>query len=356
MPSTVRSLPVVVVLGGLVLGAGCSPLDVRPPTAWFADDDASGPAAHLVAVWTDGTYQPPGRLPIRGFGGRLMFYGPRSDKPVKVDGGLVIYAFDENEPGRDPSELKPTRKYVFTRQQLAKRYSKSKLGHAYSVWIPWDEVGGLQKEISLIARLVPADGPTVLGRQAKVILPGKAPARARDGLELTLHDTGGRPGREHVRPVMHQTLSPTTVEAEQLLPEARSHSSERMRTTTISIPPNFGRITPIAQTQFRRSRPQAGQDRPRQAIRTAAPSSPHTATTTGLAEMPPAGQQAAGPSVDYRLDPPPAPVGPATRRLPDGAPWQPPPAGPQSALPSTRRSATAPEYGTSLSAARPGSY
>ena len=39
-----------------------------------------------------------------------MFFEAKNDKPVKVDGTLVIYAFDETR--RDPSNPKPDRKYV----------------------------------------------------------------------------------------------------------------------------------------------------------------------------------------------------------------------------------------------------
>ena len=55
-------------------------------------------------------------------------------------GTLVVYAFDETN--RDANNARPDRKYVFTPEQLPLHYSKSKVGHSYSVWLPWDEVGG----------------------------------------------------------------------------------------------------------------------------------------------------------------------------------------------------------------------
>jgi hypothetical protein len=54
------------------------------------------------------------------------------------------------------------------------------LGHSYSVWIPWDEVGGPQKEISLIARFTPEKGSVVVSEQTKQILPGQTQATAKN--------------------------------------------------------------------------------------------------------------------------------------------------------------------------------
>ncbi len=108
---------------------------------------------------------------MRGFGGRLLFYSGDKPEPIKVDGTLTVYVFDETN--RDPNNAKPDRKYVFTKEQLSSHYSKSKLGHSYSVWLPWDETGGPQKEISLIARFTPEKGGVVVGEQNKQILPGK---------------------------------------------------------------------------------------------------------------------------------------------------------------------------------------
>ncbi|MCS7304469.1 MAG: hypothetical protein NZ602_05105 [Thermoguttaceae bacterium] len=128
----------------------------------------------MVAIWTDAVLHVTGKPPTRGFGGRLMFYGPDESAPIKVDGTLIVYAFDEE--GRSPTDVKPDRKYVFPPDQFAQHYSKSKLGHSYSVWIPWDEVGGPRKEISLIARFIPKNGAAIVSGQSRQILPGLPPA------------------------------------------------------------------------------------------------------------------------------------------------------------------------------------
>ena len=112
-----------------------------------------------------------GKSPQRGFGGRLIFYGEEKDKPVLVEGQLVVYAFDESQ--RDPTDNKPTRRYVFPPDQVARRMSKTSLGPSYSFWLPWDDVGGLQTEVSLIARFEPTHGSLIMSEQTRHMLPGQ---------------------------------------------------------------------------------------------------------------------------------------------------------------------------------------
>ena len=126
----------------------------------------------LVSSWTDTVLRRPGTQPQRGFGGRIMFFTPQSEKSVRIDGQLVVYAFDEE--GRQAYETQPTRRYVFPREQFARHESESRLGPSYSVWIPWDAAGGPQKNVSLIASFESHEGPKIVGEQTHHLLPGTA--------------------------------------------------------------------------------------------------------------------------------------------------------------------------------------
>jgi hypothetical protein len=139
----------------------------------FKKEEKPGKPEKIVALWSDTTLTQPGRPPIRGFGARLMFYEEKNDDPVKVEGMLVVYAFDETN--REPNNNRPDRKYVITPEQLPAHYSKSKAGHSYSVWIPWDEAGGMQKEFTLIVRFQPKEGKVALSEPIRQLLPGKTP-------------------------------------------------------------------------------------------------------------------------------------------------------------------------------------
>lgn len=136
-------------------------------------DDAPAPIqtpTRLVSTWTDTVLNRQGEPPLRGFGGRLMFFNDDSEDTIRVDGQLVVYAYDDS--GRAEHETHPTRRYVFPREQVVRHESESKLGPSYSFWLPWDEVGGERKDIGLIARFEPHQGPRIVGEQTRHLLPG----------------------------------------------------------------------------------------------------------------------------------------------------------------------------------------
>lgn len=209
------------------------------------------PPMKVVAVWTD-TVLTQGLAPAtRGFGGRVMFYAVEGGKPIKVSGTLTVYAFDET--GRDIQSTKPDRKFVFTPEQFEKHYSKSALGHSYSVWLPWDPAGGPLREISLLVRFQPTNGSTVVGDPAKQHLPGprqeelvpvakRSPAATNAPVQ-TAAQSQPASGVQQVSYEQPLGASPTTegtVATMNGTPAgATSNSpgaSRRMTTTTIAIP------------------------------------------------------------------------------------------------------------------------
>ncbi len=227
----------LLVAASACLFGGCAQLDVdKSFSIPFFGDDKDEPKIpnRLVTIWVDTVRYTQGAAPVRGFGGRLVFYEQGEEKPVKVDGDLIIYAFDED--GRRPGDPRPTRKYVFTSDQLEAHYSESKVGHSYSFFVPWDEVGGYRKAISLIARFQPKLGPVVVSEQAKQILPGKPLPKDTEVAEPV-------PPAEAVRAASFNS-SPST--------EIR----RRMQTATIAVPPTFGQQIPKADVRSRITRSQ----------------------------------------------------------------------------------------------------
>ena len=76
------------VLGfGLILGCLVA---ISAGQAWafwpFSMDDSPGKPNRIVAVWVDTVLNRAGEPPVRGFGGRLMFYEPGKPDPVKIEG------------------------------------------------------------------------------------------------------------------------------------------------------------------------------------------------------------------------------------------------------------------------------
>ncbi len=179
----------IVALGcclGLVALSGCKGLSSGVPwlkgekSDWLSkekeqQEHPKGEPSKLIVNWSDVIYTPAGGTPTRGFGGRVYFYNEHSQS-LQVEGSLVVYTFDEAMASQGQS---PERRYVIKPEQLAQHYSPSELGPSYSVWIPWDAVGGPEKTVSLLAKFTSASGRTIIGDQSKHVLPGpKAPASA----------------------------------------------------------------------------------------------------------------------------------------------------------------------------------
>ena len=100
---------------------------------------------------------------------------PDSDKPpghpIKVDGALTVYAFDETYGGKGSAGA--PRKFVFSAKKLSKLYRESSSGPSYVVWLPWDSVGGPTREVRLLARFDDAaGGPVVMSETSHHRLPG----------------------------------------------------------------------------------------------------------------------------------------------------------------------------------------
>jgi len=185
-----RLLSLAVCLG---MASGCSTWDLKKASFWPLGGDKPGTPDKIVAIWTDTVLYKSNQTPGRGFGGRLMFYQGKNEQPIKVDGSIVVYAFDETN--RAPGNSRPDRKYVFTPDQIPSHYSKSKIGHSYSLWLPWDEVGGPQKEITLVVRFEPkGEAGVVMGEPSRQLLPGMTTGAAQEASKLPAQGaTAGMP-------------------------------------------------------------------------------------------------------------------------------------------------------------------
>ncbi len=124
--------------------------------------------AKMAVTWTPDTLMQSGRTPTRGFGGRLFFYDEKI-RAVPVEGELTVHAFAENPDG----SVGEVKRYHFTAEQFTQHFSQSDLGASYSIWIPWDAVGGDQMRVSLVPSFRTAKGNLVQGETALVGLPGK---------------------------------------------------------------------------------------------------------------------------------------------------------------------------------------
>jgi hypothetical protein len=152
--------------------SGEPPKKLMDRMPWAKSDADKAPKPYpnpvkLATVWSPETLTQAGRTPTRGFGARVFFYDEKS-RPVPVDGSLIVHGFNEENTSDKPD----VKRYQFTPEQFTQHFSQSDLGASYSVWIPWDAVGGKQQRVSLVASFKTAEGKMLQGSPTTVLLPG----------------------------------------------------------------------------------------------------------------------------------------------------------------------------------------
>jgi hypothetical protein len=402
-----RTNQILVLLLSLSMTApGCAKFDLRKNIPWGAGEDGTFETPiKMIPCWTDTVLQTPNSPSMRGFGGRLMFYGKSTDA-IKVEGSLVIYAFDE--ANRDPNNNVPDRKFVFTEEQFKQHHSKSERGHSYSFWIPWDQAGGERREISLIARFTPKKGGSVISEQTKHLLPGTTPLVGNTQVKTRV-DSGQPPVTQAAvtypiqgTPFGQTAGAPGSVtqadyqEPQQQAAGVDAGPRRRMETTTITLPQRFGTPGPFSdatvsqpgsangqsyENNFRTSaaagqqaafgqaafgqaalgQAALGQAGPAQGLVTTnvAPQGAATAVSGQPISNSPSGQpsqlEPRGPSARFAPLTPRAPIRPASRQPFDRDSSQLPPAEQQSAPPSSLHMEPA-ISDASLGSSRPGAW
>jgi hypothetical protein len=232
-------------LCGILLAALSGTAFAEVTVPWFNNKPRR--PDRMAVFWTDTVLNQPGQPGIRGFGGRIMFFANDIDKPVKVDGSLTVFAYDDTD--QDLTQTIPDRKFIFTAEQVARHYSKSKLGHSYSFWVPWDAVGGEQRIVSLVCRFEPREGGSIVSESLKQILPGRAPQLAAQPDALVQQPwssgpAGNDPAGHEVRQASH--AGP--------IQSAANGKAGRLEATTIQIPPNY-RLQTLPRDRFLPYRP-----------------------------------------------------------------------------------------------------
>jgi hypothetical protein len=129
------------------------------------------PVENMVVIWSDTVLEKKDSPAIRGFTGQIYFHDS-ANQAVAAEGELVIYGFDDQTTDTGRSR-KPTKKFIFSNEQLQTLARESLVGTSYSVWVPWEKVGGFQKNISLVAMLKTPEGKVINGGSSNNVLPGK---------------------------------------------------------------------------------------------------------------------------------------------------------------------------------------
>lgn len=230
--------------------SGCASVGKMPKMPWESDEPEYKLPIKMVVNWKDTIRTNPNDPPIRGFGGRVHFYD-ESNRPVRVEGQLTVYGYDDSQPGGTDPE-RPNRKFVFDADKLQTHYSMSKLGHSYSFWVPWDRVGGDQKEITLAPFFRTATGQVLMGEQTSQVLPGAGKQPSPDLRQQWAPSPSDYMPPE-VAQVNYQRKTYTPMGLQQDVPANNS----QLRTTTIALPSSLQGT--LRSTSLPTQSPQAGQ-------------------------------------------------------------------------------------------------
>jgi len=135
----------------LLLSSGCT--TVTPPktlkTVFYERPKTPG---HMTAFWNPYTQtNPHGDVPLRGVGGRILFYGEKDEsEPIKVNGDVTVYLFDAHDPV--PTRSVPIRHAKFEKKVLAAFYRKDNQDfHGYEFFVPVDELGNEEMDLQVVA-------------------------------------------------------------------------------------------------------------------------------------------------------------------------------------------------------------
>ncbi len=223
----VQSLIMGVVVGCLSL-SGCqfAPKSKSWSWPWSKKSDESKLPDRMLPIWTDTVLHQPNQPGLRGFGGRLFFYREGNPEPIEVEGGLAVYVFDADK--LSPQQPNPEKKFVFTAEQFASHMSQSSMGPSYSVWLPWDEVGGPNRKLSLVARFEGSNGGTVISEPTIKLLPGVGSASTESN--NLANDSKGVQQASHFEPTDDAQRS-----------ESTNRKKGRKTVETIELPPSFQR-------------------------------------------------------------------------------------------------------------------
>jgi hypothetical protein len=172
-------LPMLMIVWlGMMAGCQWTPDKKLTTWPWKKKEKAERPE-RMLPVWSDTVLHQPGKPGVRGFGGRIFFYKDQSPEAIEVDGGLAVYVFDADTV--DPGSPQPEKKYLFTAEQFKSHLSHSTMGPSYSIWIPWDQVGGPVRNLSIVARFEGTEGGVVISEPTTKLLPGVSEPKNQPG-------------------------------------------------------------------------------------------------------------------------------------------------------------------------------
>lgn len=206
-------------LVSVLLFSGCaSPMEVvRDPGRLIGRPRTANQVGRIITLWEAAEGSNVEGKPCRGFAGQIMFFGPAGDTPMKVEGPVTIYEYDQFDP--DQEDPRPHHSFSFEPDAWNVHGRDGTLGHTYSVFIPYMQPHKEQVMCGLSVEFHCEDGRKLSSDITPVLLPGKS----SDVLA----------GQFRRAPIQRQQIGGS---ADQTIHQASDATPRRLETVTIPLP------------------------------------------------------------------------------------------------------------------------
>jgi len=167
----------------LPLLAGCASLDLNLPD-FGGELDQTARVGEIVCLWEHAEGVGLDGLPTRGFAGQILFFVKGQPEPVRINGDVRIYVFDDQ--GTEEEQSRPLHEFNFPADAWNTYLSRTNLGPAYQLFIPYTRKGGNYSNCSLRIRMSAEGRSPIYSKLASITLPGRKTAAANASTATTV--------------------------------------------------------------------------------------------------------------------------------------------------------------------------
>lgn len=151
--------------------AGCSTLDLDIANFGRQPADQTAQVTEVVCLWEAAEGVGLDGLPSRGFAGQMLFFTHGQAEPVRVNGDVRIYVFDDH--GTLEEQARPLHEFNFPAEVWNTYLRTTNLGPAYQMFIPYTRKGGRLADCALRVRMTGDNRLPLYSKLANVTLPGR---------------------------------------------------------------------------------------------------------------------------------------------------------------------------------------
>ena len=151
------------------IGSGCQLLN-GAKLASLPEASVVHPVVEIICVWQPGEGTGMDGLPCRGFAGQILFFSMGEKTPVRVNGNVRVYVFDDQ--GTEAEQELPIHQFDFDGSSFQNFLTTTNMGAAYQLFIPYTRKGSHSATCTLRVRYSPEEGSSVYSKMASLNLPG----------------------------------------------------------------------------------------------------------------------------------------------------------------------------------------